>query len=171
VQVTLQPLGTISEEIVGRLDADLRKAGVQVTVLPRKDVPPEAYTPARDQYSASDLLALARRSRGEHVLVLTEVDLYVEPLSFVFGQADVGGQAAVISLRRLASLESRIFRRRAVTEALHELGHNAGLDHCREPTCVMYFSNGLADTDRKGPNPCPGCAARLHDGGGWHSPA
>ncbi|MFQ5919275.1 MAG: archemetzincin [Thermoplasmata archaeon] len=171
MRIALLPLGAISEETVGQLGADLREAGVGVTVRPPRGVPAEAYASARDQYLASDLLALARGSRGEHVLVVTEVDLYVEPLSFVFGQADVGGQAAVISLRRLASPESRIFRRRAVTEALHELGHNAGLDHCRKPACVMYFSNRLVDTDRKGPNPCGVCSARLGDDAGWHSPA
>jgi len=50
---------------------------------------------------------------------------------------------------------------RAVKEAVHELGHTFGLDHCSDPRCVMHFSNMLADTDRKGREFCPSCRARL----------
>ncbi|MBI5166254.1 MAG: hypothetical protein HY998_00750 [candidate division NC10 bacterium] len=32
-----------------------------------------------------------------------------------------------------------------------------GLDHCRDFRCVMFFSNSLLDTDRKGPGFCPRC--------------
>lgn len=36
-----------------------------------------------------------------------------------------------------------------------------GLGHCRNPSCVMWFSNTLEETDRKGWRPCEHCAARL----------
>jgi archaemetzincin len=48
-----------------------------------------------------------------------------------------------------------------VKEAVHELGHMFGLDHCSDLRCVMHFSNSLADTDRKGRDFCPSCRARL----------
>lgn len=46
------------------------------------------------------------------------------------------------------------FVHRAVTEAVHELGHTYGLNHCDDPHCVMWFSNTLAETDRKGTEFC-----------------
>ena len=48
-----------------------------------------------------------------------------------------------------------------VTEAVHELGHALGLPHCEYPGCVMYFSNWIGDTDRKGPKFCYRCGKRI----------
>jgi archaemetzincin len=168
VQVSVLPAGDVGKNVLEALDADLRRAGIGVTILPSSEVPSTAHNPERDQYHAPDLLEMARWSHGEHVLVVTEVDLYADPLNFVFGQADVGGQAAVISLHRLPSGDSSLFRLRALKEALHELGHNMGLGHCPEGTCVMHFSNELADTDRKGPNLCPDCVEQAGGEPPWH---
>ncbi|MEE9268575.1 MAG: archaemetzincin family Zn-dependent metalloprotease [Thermoplasmata archaeon] len=170
MHVSVLPLGTVSREAIGDLDADLRRAGVGVTVLPSGEVPKDALDPVRNQYRAPGLLEMARRSHGAHVLLVTDVDLYVEPLNYVFGQADVGGRAAVISLHRLRSEDPVLFGRRTLKEALHELGHNVGLEHCAEETCVMYFSNGLPDTDRKGPNLCAACARSVGKDAPWHLP-
>ncbi|MFQ5908765.1 MAG: archaemetzincin family Zn-dependent metalloprotease [Thermoplasmata archaeon] len=170
MQVSVLSVGELRENVLDALEADLRRAGVEVTTLPSLEVPRAAHNPERDQYHAPHLLEMARWSHGEHVLVVTEVDLYVDPLNFVFGQADVGGQAAVISFHRLSSDDSSLFRFRALKEALHELGHNVGLDHCPEGTCVMHFSNELADTDRKGPNLCPTCVERAGGEPLWQVP-
>ncbi|MFQ6012653.1 MAG: archaemetzincin family Zn-dependent metalloprotease [Thermoplasmata archaeon] len=170
MQVSILPVGDLPEVVVAGLDADLRRAGVEVTVLPPREVPSAAYDGTRHQYRAPDFLALARRAHGGHVLAVTEVDLYVEPLSFVFGQADVGGHAAVISSRRLSSEDPTLFRLRVLKEALHELGHNRGLNHCADPTCIMHFSNELGHTDRKGPNLCPACTGHLGGQAPWRVP-
>lgn len=53
------------------------------------------------------------------------------------------------------------FRARLIKEAVHELGHTLGLEHCADPCCVMHFSNRLADTDLKGDAYCTRCAGRL----------
>lgn len=55
------------------------------------------------------------------------------------------------------------YYRRILTEAVHELGHAFGLPHCTIPTCVMYFSNSIDDTDRKGYNFCKRCKTRLQN--------
>ncbi len=55
----------------------------------------------------------------------------------------------------------QLFKERALKEAIHELGHLLGLGHCPNPACVMFFSNSLGDTDRKGPGLCPECRRRL----------
>ena len=55
---------------------------------------------------------------------------------------------------RVAAETTDRLRRRAATEAIHELGHTFGLRHCSRPSCVMWFSNTLAETDRKDVRPC-----------------
>jgi archaemetzincin len=98
------------------------------------------------------------------MLAVADADLYAPGKDFVFGEATVGGCCAVIGLARLRTeggTDPGLFRRRVLTEALHELGHVAGLPHCARERCVMFFSATLGDTDRKGFEPCQACAAAL----------
>ena len=137
--------------------------GWQVTILPEREVPPEAYDARRQQYRAGTLLELVRSEAGDRVLAVTAVDLYADDLNFVFGLAESPGTVAVVSLYRLrAGGDARFLRERALKEAVHELGHTAGLPHCSDSRCVMHFSNCLEDTDQKGTSFCRRCRQRTH---------
>lgn len=125
-------------------------------------VPGDAWNPARRQYRAEAFIEAAHRERGEHVLGVTDLDLYSGRLNFVFGVADPSTRVAVMSLHRLrAGADARLARERALKEAVHELGHTFGLRHCSDPACVMAFSNRLADTDHKTSRFCPSCSERI----------
>ena len=127
-------------------------------------LPVEAYDGERGQFVASRLLAAACGSRerdGDIVLGITERDAYEEGLHFVFGLASALYRCAVVATPRLHNAfygleeDEALYFRRLLTEAVHELGHTLGLEHCPDPHCVMHFSNTLADTDRKGYRFCP----------------
>jgi len=100
----------------------------------------------------------------EKIWGIIDDDLYVPKLNFVFGEA--GQRVAIISLTRLRNefynlpKDQTLFRKRVLTEGVHELGHTYGLVHCRNPHCVMFFSNSLIDTDVKGPDFCRKCKPR-----------
>ena len=85
----------------------------------------------------------------------------------VFGQAYVFGRVSAIYLPRLRQefyglkTNNPLFHQRIIKEAVHELGHARGLNHCNKSTCVMYFSNSLIDTDIKEDNFCDSCRTRL----------
>ena len=68
------------------------------------------------------------------------------------------------SFYRLAE-DADLFRQRALKECVHELGLTWGLRHCRDPRCVMHFSNSLLDTDAKGAAFCSRCRRRLERAG------
>jgi archaemetzincin len=84
---------------------------------------------------------------------VVNVDLFIPVLTYVFGEAQLGGRAAVVSLYRLREREGggRVrldtLYERIAKVAVHELAHTFALVHCTEPQCVMRASHGLRDLD------------------------
>ena len=160
--LTLLPFGAVEREELNHLAWLLSKKGMAVTIAAEQPIPPAAFNIQRRQYRATSFLSLARPEPGDRVLAVTDRDLYTDDLNFVFGIADSPGRCAVISLYRLRMGADRgTFRHRAVKEAVHEIGHTFGLAHCANPLCVMFFSNSLPDTDRKGTEWCESCKQKF----------
>lgn len=175
MKIGLLRLGLVDAEILERIR--IRLEGIlswatfeaMSAVLP---LPRGAFNIQRAQYR-SDMLLAKVKEYGEkagnldRVLGVTGVDIFVPGYNFVFGEAECPGQAAVISLYRLSPEfygEAPDFERlieRSLKEAVHELGHTLGLDHCRNPLCVMHFSNSILDTDRKKAVFCSPCQLRV----------
>jgi archaemetzincin len=86
---------------------------------------------------------------------VTRLDLFVPILTFVFGEAELGGRCAVVSLQRLderfygVPAREELLRERLVKEAVHELGHTFGLRHCEDWRCVMTPSHAVDRLDIK----------------------
>jgi len=127
-----------------------------------------AYDPQRGQYSSSQLLAcLSKAETEERVIGIADVDLYVPRLNYVFGQADMVSGRAIVSLCRLRQeyyglpRDAALFLERVTKEAVHELGHTFGLEHCANGRCIMHFSNSLADTDLKEASFCGSCRPKI----------
>jgi archaemetzincin len=119
----------------------------------------------RKQYLSTAMLrALCDIPHFDKLLLgVTDVDLYVPSLNFVFGEADPADRVAVISLVRLRPTfyglqeDTGLFMERAGKEAVHEVGHILHLQHCTQRRCVMFFSNSLVDTDLKENQFCRKC--------------
>ncbi len=133
-------------------------------------VPGAAWNRRRRQYRSDAFLeALAELVQaalpGQVLLGVTKDDLFIPGLNYIFGEADHRRGVSVISLARLeperGDIAAGLYCERAVKESIHELGHVFGLAHCPEATCIMHFSNTIADTDIKGPDFCARCAALL----------
>lgn len=128
--------------------------------------------PGTDRYRSGDLVD-ALVARGDALgadtgrlwsLAVTDADLHAPGRTFVFGEATVGGCCAVVSLARLDPGEgprSPRLRARLAAEAVHELGHVAGLDHCDRGECVMVPCRTPEEVDRRPAEFCPRCLAVL----------
>jgi archaemetzincin len=129
--------------------------------------PQEAYDARRGQHSSTRILAWLAGQHREgpgKVLGLTDVDLFIPVLTFVFGEAQLGGRVAVVSTARLSGpggAEAERLLPRLKKEAAHELGHTFGLLHCGQDSCVMSRSASLADVDAKGSLLCKDCHRHL----------
>jgi archaemetzincin len=170
-KIYLIPIGHIDEKLLGQIANDLQEMFSYTCVVgSRLDIPPVAFNVERSQFLASAILEQMKSylpQDGVRMLGVTDVDLYVPDLNFVFGLADVPGPTALISVCRLwqefygLERDERLFRSRMMKEAIHELGHSFGLAHCQNPQCVMSFSNSLIDTDRKGEAFCADCRKHI----------
>lgn len=165
------PVGGVDHGILAEIASALKEVFKRDSdIEDAVPVPEDAYDPKRRQYHSTlvlEHLKAPTKEGYERLLGVTEEDLYVPELNFVFGEADPSSGASVISLRRLRQEfyglrpDQGLFTLRAIKEAIHEIGHTYGLGHCPDPRCIMHFSNSLMDTDIKGPGLCPVCVRRL----------
>ncbi len=171
--LSLLPLETADDAVMLMLERELaRRFGISVRRMTAIRLPQGSYNPARRQFEATQILRAVRDSsldRGSTVLAVTDEDLFIPMLTFVFGQAQLGGTAAVMSTARLRQQfhgladHRGLLLQRALKEALHELGHTVGLTHCPDRRCVMTLSNTVQQIDEKGEEFCPGCRLLLTD--------
>ena len=99
------------------------------------------------------------------MLGVCAVDLYIPILTFVFGEAQMGGPCAVVSAHRLRQEfyglppDPELFRQRVIKEAVHELGHTLNLTHCEDYRCAMAPSHAVEWIDLKESALCTPCRA------------
>ena len=126
----------------------------------------KAFDQARHQYNSSQiLLQIISRppSDAMKVLGVVNVDLFIPILTFVFGEAQLRGIGSVIALHRLNNKfyglpeDNELLTERLVKEAIHELGHNFGLVHCFNQSCVMKSSTYVEEVDQKSAEMCSRC--------------
>lgn len=171
--IALAAAGTVEGEAAAWAAACLASAfRMETRWLDPLGEPAHAYDPVREQYSSTLMLrdAVAQRPRdATKVLLLTEHDIFIPMLSFVYGQAQLGGPAAVLSLARLRqefyglTPNRPLFLVRIRKEVLHEIGHTFGITHCEEPICTMSLSTNIQQLDAKRDEFCESCQILLDD--------
>ncbi|MBP1636930.1 MAG: peptidase predicted, zinc-dependent [Acidobacteria bacterium] len=171
VEVFLWWIGaaTADEELLGSVRAQVSLVfEVGTRCWHGHERPLDSFDPRRQQHSSTRILKWlleARPRQSGKIVGLTDADLFIPILTFVYGEAQLGGRAAVVSTARLASdngfrPDRPLMRERTLKETVHEIGHTFGLIHCGEPTCVMSRSVNLAQVDAKDPALCADCRRR-----------
>ncbi len=171
--IAVAAAGPAEEEAIAYAEVCLSTTfGMETRRLGPFPDPEYAYDAARNQYSSTLVLreALDRRPADAlKLMVITDHDIFIPMLSFVYGQAQLNGPAAVLSLSRLRQEfyglppNHALFLLRVRKEALHEIGHCFGLTHCSDPLCTMRLSTNLQLLDEKQAEFCGDCATLLRD--------
>ncbi len=171
-RIVISPIGDIESTLSDSICSGvIRIFGFRTEILPLIERVDFALDPERRQYFSTLILekiAAVAPPRAVKVLGITTADLFIPILTHVYGEAQLGGKACIISTCRLdeenpASRPADFFRRRAVKEAIHELGHTFQLRHCPERSCVMHYCRSIADVDRKSDQLCRHCRVMLTD--------
>lgn len=130
--------------------------------------PEAAFDPSRGQYNSTQILRQLLddpQTPAERVLGVAGVDLFTPVLTYVFGEAQLRGRAAAVSIHRLRNemyglpADDALLFDRLHKEAVHELGHTYGLLHCTSPECVMRASTYAEEIELKSARFCEVCAA------------
>jgi archaemetzincin len=143
-----------------RVPAEIRRPALDPTF---------ALHPERQQFHSSEILgAMQPYINGEtwRLLGVTGHDLYIPILTFVFGEARLGGASAIVSSHRLTQEfyglppDLDLLANRLLIESVHELGHTLHLTHCDDFRCAMAPSHAVEWIDIKDSGFCEDCLAK-----------
>lgn len=158
----LVPVGEFPEDLLSEFSRR-----TQIPVGPGRVDPGVAWNPARSQYDSTRLVAELKARYEGTVIGVTALDLFIPVLTFVFGEAEMPGRAAIFSIHRLREEFYGLPRNpdrliaRALRELWHEFGHLSGLPHCRDYACVMSAAHSVERVDSKEDWYCEECAGRV----------
>jgi len=169
--ILISPVEDLDPELLKRIGGDIQRVfGYRTAIKPLLQGVGFALNPDRDQHHSTlilEKLAALAPDGTLKILAITRVDLFIPILTHVYGEAQLGGKACIISTYRLqeglsmSSPES--FTRRVVKEAIHELGHTFDLRHCKDHACIMHYCRTIEDVDRKADQLCRYCRILLSD--------
>jgi len=165
------PIGRINDTILQRLSLTINHCfGYPCRINGEWESPSYAYNPDRKQYYSTMILKELYgwvKNDSIRAFAVTNLDLYIPIFTFVFGEAQLGNNCAIISLNRLRQehyglpTDDELFFSRVEKEAIHELAHTFGLTHCYDVNCIMHASYTIGDTDVKSTQFCELCNHKL----------
>ena len=169
-RLQLLPIGPLDAQLLEWLGQSLYdKFRMRAEILSPALDPSFALHAERQQYHSSEILAgMQSYISGNtwRLLGITPLDLYIPILTFVFGEAQLGGTAAVVSYHRLQQEfyglppDRDVLANRLLIESVHELGHTLRLTHCHDYQCAMSPSHAVEWIDIKDSGFCEDCLAR-----------
>ncbi len=169
--IHLLPVGNVDSLLLEHLRDELpRSLRVDCEILPYRLDPSSAYHAERQQFHSSELLQRMMqlvRARDWRFLAITELDLYIPILKYVFGEAQLGGPCAVVSTFRLRQefygldRDEGLLKHRLLKESIHELGHTLGLHHCEDYRCAMASSYAVEWIDLREQSWCEECHGKV----------
>ena len=155
--VGIQPYGIFPEDktdTIAKTISDFYQ--IKTVVLPSKEMYKEAFTEVKSpRYRADKMIRLQKENKVDtldYILGLTTKDISItkkdkwgkvkEPTYKyadwgIMGLAYCPGNSCIVSTFRIQHSNQKKHFTRFKKVAVHEFGHNLGLPHCPDKTCVM----------------------------------
>jgi len=163
-EIKIIPFGSVFREDMEVLQSILKKEFPKIpTSISNKsiDLPLHAFDAKKQQYNAKLLLeAVSNLSENQQIRMIgvTEEDLFTPGLNFVFSTTQPRGNSMIMSFKKLRpvyDLENPNLRSERYQKIiLRGLGITFGFKPSSDRSCVMAFSNSLAELDAKGSQWC-----------------
>jgi len=182
IVIAIQPYGNINTDYVDSVAAAFTKMyQSKVILLETKVLPASSFVNIKSpRYRADVLIRLLKTQKPDSIdfiIGITDKDISTtkrdafgnikKPESRykdwgVFGLGYRPGAACIISTFRLTHSSKKVFVGRLQKVALHEIGHNYGLPHCKTEYCVMQDAVETIKTiDNVKPQLCIKCSRKI----------
>ena len=166
--ITLVPIGKIDVNLLEYIRECITAAfKISTNIISYRELTNQNIKPLYGgKYCSTEILKQLDKCRPhsiQKILAVTDRDLYSPIFSSLFGEAQLGGGCALISLFRLYQEfyglppDKDLFLMRCRKEVIHEISHLFGLVHCEDINCIMFPSNNIIDTDVKSDSFCHNC--------------
>ena len=146
--IYIQPLGDVNTEYMEYLKTSVKEFyGYECIIKPKVSLTSDILANSKTRYEASKILN--KYNSNQNTLIITEKDIAHKkseeyPEWGIFGLGLRPGKTCVIStfrLKKKVSTQKMLERLKKV--ALHEIGHNLGLEHCsNNKECRMNDADG-----------------------------
>ena len=143
--IVIQPLGSFKSYQAKNVLDQIRSLNSNVVLRQNIPFPENAYYKPRNRYRADSIIKSLRNTIGNDSIIvgLSNFDISTTKNGFkdwgVMGLGYKPGSACVVSDFRLSA---RNKNQQFYKLVLHELGHTAGLPHCKVKTCLMRDAEG-----------------------------
>lgn len=178
--IYLMPLGALDARMQPILSATAEFIdayyATPTRILDPETLPARALNARRGQYDARVVLnhlAAHMPDDALGVLGVTDEDLFIPSVNYVFGLGSFRQRVSVFSVHRYGDdyrLDGQpgTVLRRSMTVAVHELGHVLSMRHCTAYRCIMNGTHSLAEADQHPMHLCPVCRRKAEHVLHWH---
>ena len=180
--IAIQPLGDFDTQLADTVSQEIQKAySIKTVVLSSNPLPQHAFVTIRSpRYRADSLIKHLLRIKPDSIYIiigLTNKDISItktdslgnikKPVSKytdfgIFGLGFQPGPSCIVSTYRYMQGNKHVFYQRFFKICKHEIGHNLGLPHCTNQTCIMQDAAETIKTiDKAGNFLCEKCKLKL----------
>jgi archaemetzincin len=144
--VNIQPLGKVSPKYIEQVKKSVKRFyGYECVVRPRKEVEEWMLSEKRRRIEAER--TIRKYNTSENLMFITERDIChrkdsKNPEYGIFGLGLKSENTCIVSTFRLRRKGEKKTLERLEKVALHEIGHNLGLNHCESKRCMMNDAKG-----------------------------